>query len=353
MRDPRLGQPASQPVWHPPPARGPAGEPQGHALGRLPPRRTPRAGRPRQRAHPMSPVLRAGPVSQARYEALHILVRVERDRGLRRHRARARARPRAPGPARRRALHRDRVRHAPLASPSGLAAHPAPQPAARQARPLGAGAPAAHRLPADLPRSRAAVGRGGRGGERGAAQVARARARRVRQRGAALSHARAGPPRPPALPVEAAAVRWSFPDWMAARWIARYGMEEAERAHGRAGRAAAGDDPREYPPDHPRGPGHPSPRRGAGRDRSHRAGSRGPHGAPRGGRPLGRLRGGLVHHPGRGLDAGRPPARSTARASWWRIPAPRPAPRPPTWPSSWPTEAGSWPWTPTRPGYAC
>src|SRR4029077_19688410 len=38
-----------------------------------------------------------------------------------------------------------------------------------------------------------------------------------------------GPPRTPALPVEAAAVRWSFPDWMAARWIARYGMEEAAR----------------------------------------------------------------------------------------------------------------------------
>ena len=30
----------------------------------------------------MSPVLKAGPVSQARYEALHILVRVERDRAF-------------------------------------------------------------------------------------------------------------------------------------------------------------------------------------------------------------------------------------------------------------------------------
>jgi 16S rRNA (cytosine967-C5)-methyltransferase len=38
-----------------------------------------------------------------------------------------------------------------------------------------------------------------------------------------------GPPRLPANPVEAAGVRWSFPDWIAARWIARYGMEEAER----------------------------------------------------------------------------------------------------------------------------
>ncbi|MGH7418196.1 MAG: transcription antitermination factor NusB, partial [Candidatus Rokuibacteriota bacterium] len=30
----------------------------------------------------MSPVLKAGPVSQARYEALHILMRVERDRAF-------------------------------------------------------------------------------------------------------------------------------------------------------------------------------------------------------------------------------------------------------------------------------
>jgi 16S rRNA (cytosine967-C5)-methyltransferase len=29
-------------------------------------------------------------------------------------------------------------------------------------------------------------------------------------------------------PAEAAAVRWSFPDWIAERWIARYGMREAE-----------------------------------------------------------------------------------------------------------------------------
>src|SRR5581483_1618061 len=38
-----------------------------------------------------------------------------------------------------------------------------------------------------------------------------------------------GPPRPPVNPVEAAGVRWSFPDWMAARWIARYGPDEAGR----------------------------------------------------------------------------------------------------------------------------
>ena len=38
-----------------------------------------------------------------------------------------------------------------------------------------------------------------------------------------------GPPRPPASAVEAAGVRWSFPDWMAGRWIARHGPEEAGR----------------------------------------------------------------------------------------------------------------------------
>jgi 16S rRNA (cytosine967-C5)-methyltransferase len=37
-----------------------------------------------------------------------------------------------------------------------------------------------------------------------------------------------GSPPLPALPGEAAAVRCSFPDWIAARWIARYGAKEAE-----------------------------------------------------------------------------------------------------------------------------
>jgi 16S rRNA (cytosine967-C5)-methyltransferase len=40
---------------------------------------------------------------------------------------------------------------------------------------------------------------------------------------------RAGDPPPlPALPAEALATRLSFPDWMVARWIARYGSSEAE-----------------------------------------------------------------------------------------------------------------------------
>jgi 16S rRNA (cytosine967-C5)-methyltransferase len=36
------------------------------------------------------------------------------------------------------------------------------------------------------------------------------------------------PPPLPALPVEALATRLSFPDWIAARWVARYGMKDAE-----------------------------------------------------------------------------------------------------------------------------
>jgi len=43
----------------------------------------------------------------------------------------------------------------------------------------------------------------------------------------ALTRAAGAPPLP-ALPVEAAAVRCSFPDWIAARWIARYGEITAE-----------------------------------------------------------------------------------------------------------------------------
>lgn len=38
-----------------------------------------------------------------------------------------------------------------------------------------------------------------------------------------------GPPARPADPVEAAAIAWSFPDWLAARWARRLGLEAAER----------------------------------------------------------------------------------------------------------------------------
>ena len=105
-----------------------------------------------------------------------------------------------------------------------------------------------------------------------------ARAGRVRQRGAALAHARAGPAAAcPRMPVEAAGVRWSFPDWIAARWIARYGMDEAEALMAALERAPAGDHPREHASHHARGPRGAPARRGAGRDAPDRARPRGPH----------------------------------------------------------------------------
>ena len=48
-----------------------------------------------------------------------------------------------------------------------------------------------------------------------------------------------GPPPLPASPVQALATRLSFPDWIAARWVERYGIEETERLM-----AAMNDRPR-------------------------------------------------------------------------------------------------------------
>jgi 16S rRNA (cytosine967-C5)-methyltransferase len=177
----------------------------------------------------VSPVLRAGPVSQARYEALHILVRVERDRAfadiaLEHALERARLEPRDA------ALCTEIVfgtlrwrRHLDWRLTPHLN------------RPLAKLDPwvrALLRLTAyqlifldRVPRW-AAVDE--------AVSVARLKSRvpgPAEFVNAVLrSFTRApGPPRLPAHPVEAAGVRWSFPDWIAARWIARYGMEEAER----------------------------------------------------------------------------------------------------------------------------
>jgi 16S rRNA (cytosine967-C5)-methyltransferase len=174
-------------------------------------------------------VLRAGPVSQARYEALHILVRVERDRAfadiaLEHALERARLEPRDA------ALCTEIVfgtlrwrRHLDWRLTPHLN------------RPLAKLDPwvrALLRLTAyqlifldRVPRW-AAVDE--------AVSVARLKSRvpgPAEFVNAVLrSFTRApGPPRLPAHPVEAAGVRWSFPDWIAARWIARYGMEEAER----------------------------------------------------------------------------------------------------------------------------
>jgi 16S rRNA (cytosine967-C5)-methyltransferase len=174
-------------------------------------------------------VLRAGPVSQARYEALHILVRVERDRAfadiaLEHALERARLEPRDA------ALCTEIVfgtlrwrRHLDWRLTPHLN------------RPLAKLDPwvrALLRLTAyqlifldRVPRW-AAVDE--------AVSVARLKSRGPGPaefvNAVLRSFTRApGPPRLPAHPVEAAGVRWSFPDWIAARWIARYGMEEAER----------------------------------------------------------------------------------------------------------------------------
>ena len=177
----------------------------------------------------MSPVLRAGPVSQARYEALHILMRVERDRAfadiaLEHALERARLDPRDAalcaeivfGTLRwRRHLDWRLTPHLnrPLAKLDpwvrALLRLTAYQLIFLDRVPRWAAvdeAVSVARLKSKVP---------------GPAEFVNAVLR---------SFTRApGPPRPPANPVEAAGVRWSFPDWIAARWIARYGMEEAER----------------------------------------------------------------------------------------------------------------------------
>jgi 16S rRNA (cytosine967-C5)-methyltransferase len=177
----------------------------------------------------VSPVLRAGPVSQARYEALHILVRVERDRAfadiaLEHALERARLEPRDAalcaeivfGTLRwRRHLDWRLTPHLnrPLAKLDpwvrALLRLTAYQLIFLDRVPRWAAvdeAVSVARLKSKVP---------------GPAEFVNAVLR---------SFTRAsGPPRLPADPVEAAGVRWSFPDWIAARWIARYGMEEAER----------------------------------------------------------------------------------------------------------------------------
>ena len=177
----------------------------------------------------MSPVLKAGPVSQARYEALHILMRVERDRAfadiaLEHALERARLDPRDA------ALCTEIVygtlrwrRHLDWRLDPHLN------------RPLAKLDPwvrALLRLTVyqlvfldRVPRW-AAVDE--------AVSVARLKSRvpgPAEFVNAVLrSFTRApAPPRPPTDPIEAASVHWSFPDWMAARWITRYGPDGAER----------------------------------------------------------------------------------------------------------------------------
>ena len=177
----------------------------------------------------MSPVLKAGPVSQARYEALHILVRVERDRAfadiaLQHALERARLDPRDS------ALCAEIV-YGTLRWRRHLDWRLGPH----LKRPLAKLDPwvrALLRLTAyqivfldRVPRW-AAVDE--------AVSVARLKSRApgpaefVNAVLRSLTRS-AQPPRLPSDPVEAAAIRWSFPDWMAGRWIGRYGAAEAER----------------------------------------------------------------------------------------------------------------------------
>ena len=176
----------------------------------------------------MSPVLRAGPVSQARYEALRILVRVEEDRAFAD------------------IVLEHALEHARLdARDAGLCTelvygtlrwrrHLDWRLGPHLNRPLDKLDPWVRsllRLTAyqlffldRVPRW-AAVDE--------AVSLAKLKSRKpgppefVNAVLRALTRA-TGPPPLPALPNEAAAVRCAFPDWIAARWIARYGPTEAE-----------------------------------------------------------------------------------------------------------------------------
>ena len=177
----------------------------------------------------MSPVLKAGPVSQARYEALHILVRVERDRAfadiaLEHALDRARLDPRD-------AALCTEIVYGTLRWRRHLDWRLAPH----LNRPLAKLDPWVRALlrltlyqlvVLDRVPRWAAVDE--------AVSVARLKSRVPGPAEFVNAVLRSftrvpGPPRPPASAVEAAGVRWSFPDWMAGRWIARHGPEEAGR----------------------------------------------------------------------------------------------------------------------------
>ena len=176
----------------------------------------------------MSPVLRAGPVSQSRYEALRILVRVEQDRAfadivLEHALEHARLEPRDA------ALCTELV-YGTLRWRRHLDWRLAPH-LKRPLEKLDPWVRSLLRLTAyqlffldRVPRW-AAVDE--------AVSLAKLKSRRpgppefVNAVLRSLTRATGAPPLP-ASPVEAAAVRCSFPDWIAARWLDRYGAAEAE-----------------------------------------------------------------------------------------------------------------------------
>ena len=260
----------------------------------------------------MSPVLRAGPVAQARYEALKVLVRVEGDRAfaditLEHALERAALEPRDA------ALCTEIVygtlrwqRHLDWR----LAAH-LHRPLAR----LDPWVRALLRLTAYQVLFLDRVPRWAAVDE--AVSLAKLKSRVpgpaefVNAVLRALTRAPGAPPLP-AHPVEAAGVRWSFPDWIAARWISRYGTADAE-----AFMAAINERPpialranrlridRDALASAAAGGGS---RRDAA-DRARPGGARAREG--RGG-PARPLRRGLVHGTGRGVHADRAAARPPA-----------------------------------------
>ena len=186
----------------------------------------------------MSPVLRAGPVSQARFEALKILVRVEGDRAF-------------ADIALEHALERAALepRDAALCLPRSSTAR-----SGGSAISTG-GSPHLHRPLTRLDPwvrallrltayqvlflDRVPLGGGGRGGEPGQAEVARAGAGGVRQRGAAGAPRAPGTPTLPADPVEASKRAVVYPDWIVARWLAlRRRRRRRSLAAGNGGRAS-------------------------------------------------------------------------------------------------------------------
>jgi 16S rRNA (cytosine967-C5)-methyltransferase len=176
----------------------------------------------------MSPVLRAGPIAQARFEALKILVRVEGDRAFA-DIALEHALDRAALEPRDAALCTEIVygtlrwlRHLDWR----LAAH-LHRPLAR----LDPWVRALLRLTAYQVLFLDRVPRWAAVDE--AVSLAKLKSRTpgpaefVNAVLRALTRTPGSPPLP-ADPVEAAGVRWSYPDWIVARWMARYGAAEAE-----------------------------------------------------------------------------------------------------------------------------
>lgn len=176
----------------------------------------------------MTPALRAGPVSQARYEALAILVRVEQDRAFA-DIALEHALDRADLDARDAGLCTELV-YGTLRWQRHLDWRLGPH--LRRGLPkLDPWVRALLRLTAYQVYFLDRVPRWAAVDE--AVSLARLKSRVpgpaefVNAVLRSLTRASGAPPLPAAA-VEAAGVRWSFPDWIAARWIARHGQTEAE-----------------------------------------------------------------------------------------------------------------------------